>query len=46
MKTLPGLTLVLTLPLLAQAQHFVTAGAGFGVMVMNSEEVDRFTETY
>lgn len=46
MKTLPGLTLVLTLPLLAQAQHFVTAGAGFGVIVMNSEELDRFAKTY
>lgn len=46
MKTLSGLVLVLVLPPLVTAQHFVTAGAGFGVMVMNSADLDRFSETY
>lgn len=46
MKTRSGLILVLMLPLSANAQHFVTAGAGFGVMVINAEDLDRFSETY
>lgn len=46
MKTLPALGFVVVLPLLASAQHFVTAGAGFGAIVLNSTDLDQFENTY
>lgn len=47
MKRLYGILIAATaIALPSEAQHYLTAGAGFSLTFYNSTELDRFTDTY
>ena len=46
MKTIPIWIILLVLTNQLLAQHFVTFGIGFSGMLNNSDDLNRFTETY